>query len=41
MMLSTLWIALSVVLSLDGHPTSAVIPLCIWVLHHRIELSRA
>jgi hypothetical protein len=41
MNLSTFWIGLSVTLSLDGHPLTAIISLVIWVLHHRFELSRA
>jgi hypothetical protein len=41
MKLSTLWIGLAVTLALDGHPLTAVFSLVIWVLHHRIELSRA
>jgi len=37
MMLSTLWVGLSIAMSVDGHPVTAVVPLIAWVLHHRCE----
>jgi len=37
MWLSTIWIALSIVLTSDAHPTTATIALCAWVLHRRWE----
>jgi hypothetical protein len=37
MKLSIFWIALSLVLTLDGHPATAVVPLVIWTLHRSLE----
>jgi hypothetical protein len=37
MWVSTIWIAVSIVLSFGGHPMTAVIPLSIWVAHRRWE----
>src|SRR5437868_4658511 len=37
--LSTVWVALSIVLLCDGHPATAILPLFFWFLHRRWELS--
>jgi hypothetical protein len=37
MWLSTIWIALSITLSLDGHPMTALLPLSVWIAHRRWE----
>jgi hypothetical protein len=37
MRLSTIWIAVSIVLSINGHPASAIVPIALWVLHRRFE----
>jgi hypothetical protein len=38
--LSTVWVALSIVLLCDGHPASAILPLFFWFVHRRWEVSR-
>jgi hypothetical protein len=37
MWLSTTWVMFSIVLAVDGHPETAVVPLCFWLLHRRWE----
>jgi hypothetical protein len=37
MWLSTIWVAVSIVLTADAHPTTATIALCFWILHRRWE----
>jgi len=37
MWLSTIWVAVSIVLTTDAHPTTATIALCVWMLHRRWE----
>lgn len=35
--LSTVWVAVSIVLSLDGHPATGTAPLVLWAFHRRME----
>jgi hypothetical protein len=37
MWLSTIWVAVSIVLTYDAHPTTGTVALCLWMLHRRWE----
>jgi len=37
MWLSTIWVAVSIVLTSDAHPATATMILCLWVWHRRWE----
>jgi len=37
MWLSTIWVAVSIVLTSGAHPTTGTVALCLWMLHRRWE----